>query len=107
MNVYIYRAALYCEDCGKAICAELGHKFDGVSEYDFDSDEYPKGPFLAGESDGPEHCDCCGLFLENPLTGDGENYVLDTLLMADYDPEPVEDRPWLDEWADFYSYLFD
>ena len=38
-----------------------------------DSECTPIGPYAngGGESDAPEHCDTCGLFLENPLTSDG------------------------------------
>jgi hypothetical protein len=28
-----------------------------------------------GEADTPQHCDGCGQFLQNPLTGDGRTYV--------------------------------
>jgi hypothetical protein len=101
MNVYIYRAALHCEGCGDKIKDALGHKFEGLSEYEFDSDEYPKGPFPngGGEKDYPDYCDTCGLFLENPLTGDGEDYVKDTLCLGEGCPDVLE------EWAGFYSYL--
>ena len=101
MNVYIYRAALYCENCGNKIKDTLGRKFEGLSEYEFDSDECPKGPYPngGGEADCPQYCDTCGLFLENPLTGYGEDYVRDTLCLGDGRHEVLE------EWADFYSYL--
>lgn len=81
MNVYMYRAALYCEDCGAKICAR--HKAEGKApespddERTYDSDDYPKGPYPdgGGEADSPEHCDACGLFLANDLTTDGLAYV--------------------------------
>ena len=93
MNAYIYQAALYCEDCGRAIRKRL--RQEGKAPDD-DSDNYPKGPFGdgGGESDCPEHCaaydDCLnaidlpdgrkiGAWLENPLTGDGVNYVREAI----------------------------
>ena len=44
-----------------------------TDENDYDSDDLPKGPYSngGGEADTPQHCDGCGAFLENPLTGDG------------------------------------
>lgn len=79
MRAFIYQAALLCEDCGEARRAAL--KAGGRSpenpndESSYDSNDYPKGPFDAGESDSPDHCDHCGAFLENPLTPDGVTYV--------------------------------
>lgn len=74
MNVYIYQAALYCEDCGDAIRNSIPQP-DGADLQDestYDSDQWPKGPYPdgGGKSNSPEHCDACGLFLENPLTSD-------------------------------------
>ena len=101
MNAYIYRAALYCEDCVIDIKMRLNWLHEGVPEEGYDSDWYPKGPYPdgGGEADTPQHCDCCHLFLENPLTGDGESYV----------KEALEDfggcRAVLEDWASFYDYL--
>lgn len=80
-NVYVFQAALLCEECGKAerACrpaldalsdAELG-------ELGFDSNDIPMGPYSGGggEADCPQHCDNCGVFLENPLTSAGIAYV--------------------------------
>jgi hypothetical protein len=46
-----------------------------------DSDSYPQGPYSngGGEADCPRHCDVCGIFLENPLTGEGIRYVSEKL----------------------------
>lgn len=118
MNVYIFQAALLCEDCAKTkqtaldrIAAEHGNV---NHHYRDDSDKYPQGPFGdgGGEADTPQHCDHCGTFLHNPLTGDGLIYVK-TLAVEfctaadDYWPE-VADRadaggkPALAEWIRFY-----
>src|SRR5262245_39730866 len=102
MKVYMYQADLYCEECGEGLKERiwgahdlqilLGEDFDPNDETTWDSDEYPKGPYLegGGESDSPCHCgshgDCCnaitlengskvGAFLENPLTTHGLDYV--------------------------------
>ena len=101
MDVYLYRAALYCTDCGESIKAHLHYAKEGMSEYDYDSDDYPKGPFLdgGGEADCPNHCDACGIFLENPLTGDGAEYVMAALR------ENTGNQSVLAEWREFYSYL--
>ncbi len=88
MNVYMFQAALLCEDCGKATCEQLRAsiqalhpEFDEGNESSFDSDDYPKGPYSngGGEADGPQVCDHCGTFLQNPLTPDGVTYTLDLL----------------------------
>jgi hypothetical protein len=96
MNVYIYDANIYCEDCGRAIRKQI--KKDGFAPEDikdessYDSSEFPKGPYPdgGGEADSPQHCgsqgECAnaltlksgwkvGQFLENPLTNEGIEYV--------------------------------
>ncbi len=84
MRVYQYRAALYCEACGDAIKAKAEKPAHVVEcdESSFDSDDWPKGPYDngGGEADSPQHCDGCGLFLENPLTDDGRAYVAESRL---------------------------
>lgn len=85
MKVFMYQAALLCEDCGEAQRKHLDAAFaengiepvDADDESSYDSDRYPKGPYAdgGGEADCPQHCDQCGVFLENPLTPDGDTYV--------------------------------
>jgi hypothetical protein len=78
MNVYIYDADIYCDDCGEKIIAEL----DAEHVQDTgDSGDYPQGPYPdgGGEADVPQHCGSCQIFLENPLTEDGYQYVCDAL----------------------------
>ena len=114
MNVYIYAADIYCEDCAESICKELDRK--GLTpdhrddEVTYDSDEYPKGPYPdgGGESDSPQHCgagsDCLnaielsdgtkiGAWLENPLTCTGITYVQEAI---------QEGGEVAELWAEFY-----
>jgi hypothetical protein len=83
--VYVYNAALLCEECGEKARAELTAAgqapADEHDENTYDSDDFPKGPYDdgGGEADSPQHCDDCHEFLENPLTADGEKYVRETI----------------------------
>lgn len=81
MDVYVFQAALICTDCSHGVQGALV-KPDHVDMHDessYDSDDWPKGPYSdgGGEADSPQHCDMCGVFLDNPLTPDGETYVRD------------------------------
>jgi hypothetical protein len=110
MNVYIYQAALLCEGCGEAQREHLDEAFKasgaapGTDEDN--SNRYPQGPYSdgGGEADSPQHCDQCSVFLENPLTPDGEDYVRyqwnDKLFAGPGDPAVLL------EWIDGYSYLW-
>jgi hypothetical protein len=109
MDCYVFQAALICEDCCDALKANNA-KPDYADESDestYDSDDWPKGPYGdgGGEADCPQHCDKCGVFLDNPLTGDGESYVRDAFR------EFVElGRGAIDvlaEWKAAYSYVWD
>ena len=101
MNVYLYQAALLCEDCAMPIRTKYVEEHDTMLDKlrgePEDSDAYPQGPYPqgGGEADTPQHCDHCNVFLENPLTGDGYAYVA----------EAIRDRGalFLAEWADFYK----
>ena len=92
MDAYIYRAALYCERDADKIMATLTMPAEDV---DYDSDRYPIGPspYGGGESDTPQHCDACGVFLENDLTDDGRAYVRDAVGESDV----------LTIWRTFYA----
>lgn len=53
MNVYIYQADLYCEDCGEEICEQLKEVAPEIVPENpedelYDSDDYPKGPYPDG-----------------------------------------------------------
>jgi hypothetical protein len=112
MDVYMYRAALYCTDCGEAIRERLSARApaDQDDESSYDSDDYPKGPFPdgGGEADCPQHCDSCNVFLENSLTSDGYEYVRDAVetghdLHEDNGKLFVVWRdPVIKEWSEFY-----
>lgn len=95
-NTYMYRAALYCVACGEWNVADC--KARGVAD-NGDSDTYPQGPYAdgGGEADCPQHCDMCGVFLENPLTADGVQYVADALADGTGDPAVLA------TWRDFYA----
>lgn len=89
MNAYIYAADLYCDACGETIRADI-HKAGKApanpdAESTYDSSDYPKGPYAngGGESDSPCHCGACGVFLENPLTRDGVEYVRGEIARAE------------------------
>lgn len=97
MNAYIYRAALYCEDCAEAIKQRLRSSNASESK---SSDDYPQGPYSAGggEADCPQHCDSCRKFLENPLTSDGVDYIKHVLSYPDKGAADV-----LETWREFYK----
>ena len=99
MEVFIYQAAMWCESCGFDIRTRLSLPRDDIRRDD--SNTFPQGPYTdgGGEADTPQHCDGCGTFLQNPLTGDGENYVREKLEAGEGNPEVLA------EWRDFYDYL--
>ncbi|KPL25612.1 MAG: hypothetical protein AMJ75_00440 [Phycisphaerae bacterium SM1_79] len=99
MDAYIYKAALYCEDCIEKIKAELTPPADPKHKNTYDSDDYPKGPYAdgGGEADAPQHCYGCGVFLENQLTTDGYKYVLATVQEYIYLEESIAN------WFEFYQ----
>ncbi len=107
MDAYMYRAALLCESCGEAERERLRiagrAPEDEEDESSFDSDEFPKGPYGdgGGEADTPQHCDVCGVFLENPLTGEGAEYVEGAL--AEFLLEGRGAADVLQEWARHYG----
>lgn len=79
MNVYIYQSALLCVECATERRAVFHRGFVALADKDGNSDLAPQGPFAdgGGEADQPVYCDMCGLFLENPLTSEGYQYVRD------------------------------
>lgn len=100
MTAYLYRATLYCECCTSDIIAEL----TDIDEIDKDDSEcYPQGPYPdgGGESDSPAHCDNCNCFLENPLTTDGREYVLD--IIREHITNKRGTTEVLEEWIDYYD----
>jgi len=95
VNAYIYQAALLCEHCANAWR-------EGLTDTG-DSDDYPQGPYSegGGEADSPQHCDTCGLFLENPLTAEGVGYVEEAMREALKSGRLQSEA--LIEWAPFYG----
>ena len=106
MNAYVYQSALWCPDCIRDIKKRLKAKGKEPESPDdertYDSDDYPKGPYSqgGGEADTPNHCDGCKVFLENPLTSDGEAAVR----AAGRDPKNAK-NPVVKEWKEYYDYL--
>ncbi len=101
METFIYCADIYCEDCGRAIRARLAEAEDILERED--SDSWPQGPYSdgGGEADCPQHCGACHVFLENPLTDDGVNYVREAMLEQ---AESGRGSPEvLNEWGDYYE----
>lgn len=97
MKAYIFQAALWCAHCAeryKAENAKPSH-VDEDNESSYDSDDWPKGPYGdgGGEADCPQHCDACGVFLENALTPDGDKW-----LRQEAEPFAAPDASW-DETA--------
>ena len=99
MKAYVYQAALYCEDCGQRIAEGL--------PYDEDSNNFPSGPWPegGGEADCPQHCGTCGVFLDNPLTPDGETYVRDAF--REFVETGRGSPDVLREWRDAYGWAWD
>ncbi len=111
--MYMYQAACWCDDCGRDICERItaeGHApADPNDEYSYDSDDYPKYVGGSDESDSPQHCDATGdcinaieiepgwsigAWLENDLTTDGEDYVMEAIR---------EGGPVAELWAEWYD----
>jgi hypothetical protein len=110
MDVYMYQAALLCEDCTRGVRSDLKSAAESDSRKldKEDSDNWPVGPYPGGggEADVPQHCDICDVFLENPLTPEGYLYVIEKLCLAEVTDE-VEDT-----WSAHYDiptegYLWD
>lgn len=102
MRAYIYKADIYCEDCAKQIVAN-GRALFWPTVMKDDSEYYPQGPYSngGGEADTPQHCGSCHEFLENPLTGDGYEYVAEAIGQRAYHGDGNKDVLW--QWAMRYS----
>jgi hypothetical protein len=103
MDAYIFDAELLCSDCAESVMARLPKPVGWPDEYQYDSDDYPKGPYSdgGGEADCPNHCGICGLFLENPLTDDGAEYV--KAAIAEFDSTGRGTPEVIAEWREFYA----
>lgn len=110
IDAFIYQAALLCEPCGKAqqeACIREAHSTRQLMETGVDSEGYPAGPYAdgGGEADTPQHCDHCGTFLHNPLTGDGSTYVRDAF--GEFVELGRGKLEVLADWIREYPYEFD
>jgi hypothetical protein len=122
MDAYVYQAALWCGPCmirrlveekkaspgafgmGPAQALQQIVSANGFTdENDYDSDDLPKGPNEngGGEADTPQHCDGCGAFLENPLTGDGVRYVNEKL--TEHARDGSGNAEVLKQWGEHYN----
>lgn len=108
MQAYTYQAALYCDDCGEKIREEIraagNAPDDEGDEYTYDSEDFPKGPYPdgGGEADGPQHCDGCGIFLENDLTEYGIANVEE--MLGEYMSTGNGNAEVLRQWYNFYGF---
>lgn len=98
MKVFIFKSEMLCESCGNAARRDF-EKPAHVNEADessYDSGDWPKGPYGngGGEADSPQHCACCGMFLENPLTPDGDSYVRELCKPYEYPDDDGDVAPW-------------
>ena len=99
-EVYAYNAAMYCDYCARKIMEGL----DGADLEDTgDTNEYPQRCSDSEESDCPEHCDGCGEFLENSLTSDGADYVIEAV--RDDLEAGRFDSVACTVWRDFYHWF--
>lgn len=118
MDVYIYQADIWCEDCGEQIRSDIIEKGQAPEnpddEGEYDSDEFPKGPYPdgGGESDSFQHCAAqqgclnamdiggghkVGVFLGNDLTSEGTHYTCE--LLQEYLAGHGGTEAVLDLWA--------
>tara|TARA_R110000851_G_scaffold76487_1_gene168351 strand:+ start:415 stop:720 length:306 start_codon:yes stop_codon:yes gene_type:complete len=101
MEAYIYQADLLCDECAEVRKKDIHHNSNCQ-----DSEDYPQGPYLdgGGESDYPQHCGNCNMFLENSLTSDGEKEL--TILLSKPASNGIADIIHA-QYKDYYSYLFE
>lgn len=78
MNVYLFQGDLICPKCAKHLKDETGNGWESTSG---DSEVYPQGPIPngGGEADEPKYCAMCECFLENLLTEEGLNYLMEII----------------------------
>ena len=110
MKAYIYQADVLCEKCAISEMVRLTGGdipmealVSSASSPSEDSDHWPQGPYVdgGGESDTPQHCSHCQLFLENPLTQEGVDYVQAHIEYGEGDQEVLR------EWHNYYWSVMD
>lgn len=106
---YIYQADVYCGHCGDAICGSLTAQgkapLDSMDQSSYDSDDYPKSADVECESDTPQYCGGCEVFLSNSLTSSGYAYVKDALDETDA-VKVSQLSEVLQEWAGWYNFRY-
>ena len=102
MDAYIYQGDIYCPSHATAIMIDLVETVENTG----DSAVYPQGPYPngGGEADIPQHCGSCGVFLENPLTTDGEDYVRKAMILTGTVGYGTAQQA-VAQWKAFYDYL--
>jgi len=103
MEAYIYKADIYCCSCAGKYINVLNK---ANKDNDRDSDSFPQGPYSdgGGESDSPQHCGDCMVFLENSLTSDGIEYLKE--MLAKKSSNGIQDELHV-TWKEFYSDALD
>lgn len=103
----IYQADMWCDECTKGIKEDHAKggfvPADPDDQHTYDSDQYPKDCDVTCESDCPQHCAGCHVFLENDLTCDGADYVREAV--KDDIETGHHDSVALTEWMPFYDWI--
>ena len=106
---YAFDADTYCEDCTeKMYPGATDWRRDGFDPSDYtDSEGNELHPIFGDdESDHPDHCGRCGVFLENALTSDGYATVIRILSDTAIRWED-KTREYREAYFDRYSDAFD
>lgn len=106
MDAYIFQAAFWCAPCAEQWIGDHGGQRARPALVD--SARWPDGPYDdgGGEADCPQHCDQCGDFLDNPLTEDGERYVIAAIQSGESGRADGDYESVLEVWRSAYDYLF-
>lgn len=89
---YAADADTWCEDC-------TIKRYGSTEGRDHEGNDIGAA-FPDSSSDTPCHCAGCGVFLENPLTSEGESYVLQAIIE---DLAAGRASAAVTEWAPFYE----
>ena len=113
-TIYMFEADWYCPDCAYAMQRDMRPHIDpdilqaveDIGAYgppiDWASEHWPMPvPRGAGESDSPDHCGSCRLFLGRSLTADGIAYVRESA-RAELDRDGVIGEV-VQGWLDYYE----
>jgi hypothetical protein len=101
MKQYMYRAEWLCEPCAQREATTLGIE---LGKFDGDSDDGPVGPYVDQESDCPEHCGECGVFMRNNLTDPaGIDYVMEAISNHYASNGTDGNIKVINEWRNYYN----